>query len=286
MSQATSVEERRPAGAIGAAQAPVVEEFAIANEARFPESDEPTLWSYVTPVVAEVTIDDRFHPRRAYHRGDMRLTAPGVRIHRVSDEPTVIRSLQLPRRVFEDFFGERSADATRRSLAKLQDRAFQSPLVSSIFDRLHAEVDDPSPVGQLYRQSLLQSAALELWRLGGGDAAPLGPLRAGLDPAALRALDRYVDSHLAEKIESRDLARLVDMPPASFQRAFRDATGKTPYQHVLGRRLERARCQVERSGLSLAEIAFRTGFASQSHMTDVFRAKLGLTPGAIRKALA
>ncbi|MEM7710434.1 MAG: AraC family transcriptional regulator [Pseudomonadota bacterium] len=35
--------------------------------------------------------------------------------------------------------------------------------------------------------------------------------------------------------------------------------------------------------MRLAEIAYACGFASQSHMTDVFREKLGVTPGRYRK---
>ena len=33
----------------------------------------------------------------------------------------------------------------------------------------------------------------------------------------------------------------------------------------------------------LADVAHACGFVSQSHMTDVFRKKLGVTPGRYRK---
>ncbi|WP_212747094.1 helix-turn-helix domain-containing protein [Marinobacter alexandrii] len=34
--------------------------------------------------------------------------------------------------------------------------------------------------------------------------------------------------------------------------------------------------------MSLAEIAYTTGFSSQSHMTTAFTRTLGVTPGALR----
>ena len=36
------------------------------------------------------------------------------------------------------------------------------------------------------------------------------------------------------------------------------------------------------SEASLADIAAQTGFASQSHLTNIFRAELGTTPGRVR----
>uniref|UniRef100_UPI00122CECC9 helix-turn-helix domain-containing protein n=1 Tax=Roseivivax sediminis TaxID=936889 RepID=UPI00122CECC9 len=36
--------------------------------------------------------------------------------------------------------------------------------------------------------------------------------------------------------------------------------------------------------LSIAEIAYSCGFPWQSHMTDVFRCRVGATPAAVRKA--
>ena len=60
----------------------------------------------------------------------------------------------------------------------------------------------------------------------------------------------------------------------------------TPYQYVLDKRIERAQLMIETTSLSLAQISFASGFSSQSHMTDVFRAKLGMTPGKVRSGQA
>ena len=39
-----------------------------------------------------------------------------------------------------------------------------------------------------------------------------------------------------------------------------------------------------RAGKPLAEIAFETGFADQSHLTRLFKSMRGLSPGAFREA--
>src|SRR5205814_1630136 len=70
--------------------------------------------------------------------------------------------------------------------------------------------------------------------------------------------------------------------PCHFARMFRRTTGKTPHQYAIGRRVECARRLLEAGELSIAAIAIDTGFASQSHLTEVFRRVTGVTPKAFQ----
>ncbi|UCI06609.1 AraC family transcriptional regulator [Mesorhizobium sp. B1-1-8] len=79
-----------------------------------------------------------------------------------------------------------------------------------------------------------------------------------------------------------DLARLAAAAGVSrFQviRDFNRAAGMTPGQYLRDRRI-RAASTLIRSAMPLAEIAAATGFADQSHLTRVFKAIKGLSPGA------
>jgi AraC family transcriptional regulator len=103
-----------------------------------------------------------------------------------------------------------------------------------------------------------------------------------LAQADLSRLDEVVDAALPGRITVEDLARALDMPRWTFADAFRAATGDTPHAYVTARRIDRA-CHLLRMGdMPLAEIAYATGFASQSHMTDTFRRVMGTTPGRWR----
>jgi AraC family transcriptional regulator len=46
--------------------------------------------------------------------------------------------------------------------------------------------------------------------------------------------------------------------------------------------VQRAQQLLRAGGLSLKEVAAAAGFSDQAHMTRMFRAKLGLTPGQFR----
>ena len=81
----------------------------------------------------------------------------------------------------------------------------------------------------------------------------------------------------------KELASLLGRPAARFLVDFKATTGQTPYQYVLSRRIARAQELLSAGEMPLAEVAYACGFASQSHMTDVFRQKLGVTPGRYRK---
>src|SRR5262249_12785880 len=62
-----------------------------------------------------------------------------------------------------------------------------------------------------------------------------------------------------------------------------NSMGLAPHQYVLEQRIDRAKTLLSETALSLTEIAYRLGFASQSHFTAVFRRLTSTTPEAYRK---
>ncbi len=98
----------------------------------------------------------------------------------------------------------------------------------------------------------------------------------------LARLDDYIREHLDQDLSLTDLASVAELSPSYFLRSFKKATGQTPHRYLMECRLQRAReCLVE-SDLPLADIAYACGFASQSHMNDVFKANLNISPGRYR----
>ena len=111
------------------------------------------------------------------------------------------------------------------------------------------------------------------------------------DPApatVVQALDRSLEpllERLAEEDASNlslgELASSTGMGRYQLIRAFRAATGLTPHAWQLNLRINRAR-QWLRKGQDMADIAYRLGFADQSHFQRVFKAHTGVTPGLYR----
>lgn len=79
-----------------------------------------------------------------------------------------------------------------------------------------------------------------------------------------------------------ELATLAGMSVSTFQRAWRRYAGLAPNAYRLELRLDRARLQLETSGLSIKEIAARTGFADSNYLTRQFRRRFDCSPRAWR----
>jgi AraC family transcriptional regulator len=96
----------------------------------------------------------------------------------------------------------------------------------------------------------------------------------------------YVEAHLDNDLSLSVLADIARLSPYHFSRSFKQATGVGRQRYVIQRRIERAKRLLRQTAQLLALIAQEAGFADQSHLTQVFRREIGITPGRFRSALA
>lgn len=101
---------------------------------------------------------------------------------------------------------------------------------------------------------------------------------------ALRLVAEYVEANLDRRgLSLAELAGLVGLSPNHFATLFRRSTGLAPHRYLINRRVEHARLLLSATGAPLAEVANRSGFADQAHMTRHFGRLLGITPGSLRR---
>ncbi len=103
-----------------------------------------------------------------------------------------------------------------------------------------------------------------------------------LNDAVLRSVLSFVDANLDANLSIETLAGLSGVLTHQFVRAFKRKVGEPPHQYVMARRIDAARTLLRTTEHPIAEIAYATGFSSQSHMTTTFRRELGLTPAQMR----
>ena len=102
-----------------------------------------------------------------------------------------------------------------------------------------------------------------------------------LNKDVLKRLKEFVVEHLDEPLDVATLAKMTNRSQFHFSRAFTRSVGVSPYRYVVHLRLQRAVEMVRDRKLSLAEIAVRTGFADQSHLTRWVRRVHGVSPTQI-----
>ena len=107
--------------------------------------------------------------------------------------------------------------------------------------------------------------------------------RALLGEAKSDAAQAFVDAHLLENISLSDIAGAIGLSPFHFTRAFKLATGTTPYRYVLEARIERAKLLIRHDDAKMAEVARATGFNSQSQFSRTFADITGVSPREYKK---
>jgi transcriptional regulator GlxA family with amidase domain len=88
--------------------------------------------------------------------------------------------------------------------------------------------------------------------------------------------------HLDEGLSLAALAKQANVSPRTFSRRFSADTGLTPMQWVLRARIDRARELLERSDLSITQIAEATGLGSDTNLRRHFGSIVGTSPTAYR----
>jgi transcriptional regulator GlxA family with amidase domain len=84
------------------------------------------------------------------------------------------------------------------------------------------------------------------------------------------------------QIKLDDVAAKFDISVRSLNRRFRQATGKTPMQYLQQVRLDNAKELLRASNLSIAEVAFNSGYTDCSYFSAQFRKAISLSPKAYR----
>jgi AraC family transcriptional regulator len=75
------------------------------------------------------------------------------------------------------------------------------------------------------------------------------------------------------------MAAVAHLSPYHFARQFKAATGLSPHQYLIARRIERAKHLLQADDeVCLAEVAQRVGFFDQSHFSSHFKRIVGVTP--------
>lgn len=161
------------------------------------------------------------------------------------------------------------------------------PLLEQIGRAILSEMQAETVAGPLLVESLCSSLTARL--LQSHSTSPLDIATrlssvGKLDPRRLSRVLEYIHAHLGNALDIRGMAATANLSRFHFARAFKAATGQTPYQYVSTKRLERAKVMLAQNQ-PLAQIALALNFTSQANFTRAFRQEFGITPGQYREQI-
>jgi AraC family transcriptional regulator len=207
----------------------------------------------------------------AFPRGAFSLLVPGAPLHLESLEPVEILAVAFAPRPNVHLPAESTPPP-----------GTVDPGVHALAHEMRRVLLSEGEAARDYLVSLADSLILRAALAAGGARAGRRP---GLAPFNLRRVQEHIDSRLPERMTVDELAAVAGLSRGYFSRAFHAATGESPHQFILARRLAEARERLDSGAQDLALLAVQTGFSSHAHLTTAFGQAFGLTPQAYRRRM-
>lgn len=109
-----------------------------------------------------------------------------------------------------------------------------------------------------------------------------GKKRSALRTSSITDTITYINEHFHESLSLDTLATQANISPYHFTRIFAKETGMTPHHYLIATRISAAKFLLKSSDTSVKEIAFRTGFQSETSFCNTFKKWEGCTPSQYR----
>lgn len=158
----------------------------------------------------------------------------------------------------------------------------RDPLMAQIADLFKNQLYREDRYGKVYAETashLLAAHLLQNYCLNPG-AMP--EVKGRLGKRMARVLE-YIQENLHEEISIESMANVAHMSPFYFIRCFKKQVGKTPYQFIVQRRMEKAKYLLRNTNKPVIEIASETGYGYACNFSNAFKHYTGMTPNRYRK---
>ncbi|MDG4879060.1 AraC family transcriptional regulator [Mesorhizobium sp. WSM4935] len=149
---------------------------------------------------------------------------------------------------------------------------------------LRVELTREQGPSEFYVDSLVDILGLHLLNTYSSPTkAPQQQTKGGLSRQAARKVREFLNDNFTHKISVKELAALANLSPKHFTQAFSRTFGQAPHRYLLDLRLAHATTLLAETKMTATEIAYQSGFSSQSHLTTAMRKYRHTTPTRLRR---
>ena len=93
----------------------------------------------------------------------------------------------------------------------------------------------------------------------------------------------YIDNHYQSPIHISDFEKMVHLSVNYIRKLFLDCYGVTIHKYITELRLSHVKKLLLSTDLPIIDIAYKSGFSSQSHMNYMFKSVFGISPLKYKK---
>lgn len=112
---------------------------------------------------------------------------------------------------------------------------------------------------------------------------PTTPFISAVTDSRLRSAIEAIHERPEHDWTVTDLAALTNLSRGRFSQRFKDVVHQSPMQYLANWRLQKARQLLKETTLSIADVAFQSGYHSLPSFTRRFGKEFGISPGAFRR---
>src|ERR1700726_1146778 len=157
--------------------------------------------------------------------------------------------------------------------------------ISGLGSLLLPALSRPDQANPLFVDHVLLGVGVHVAQTYGGMRPMSRPVRGGLAPWQERRAREFLLANIKRGVTLKEVARECGLSLGHFSHAFRRTLGVAPHKWLIEQRVVLSKDKLRDDGLSLSDVAMECGFSDQSHLTRIFRQRVGVSPGTWRRAL-
>lgn len=166
------------------------------------------------------------------------------------------------------------------SVELIPQLTFDDPLIYHIGLALKTALETDGVGSRLYADSMANALAVHLISRYSTRQRTIKDFVPGVTSQRFQQVLDYINEHLEKNLSLAELAAVVQLSSFHFAHLFKQTTGVSPHQYHIRCRVKRAKQLLLTKNLTIAEVAYIVGFASQGHLNYHFKRLVGITPKA------
>lgn len=99
-----------------------------------------------------------------------------------------------------------------------------------------------------------------------------------------KEISKYIDTHIDNKFCLNELSKLANINKFGFSKKFKMATGMTPMNYILMRKVFSSKQLIHLSS-ELTEIAYQYNFTDLAHFSKTFKRYIGISPKKYKESI-
>ncbi len=152
-----------------------------------------------------------------------------------------------------------------------------------VFEKPHADINAPQVTVPFSLECMVQSLVLDIVNLATKQYPPIANRKILNAMHRFRDVLNYMDTHFKDNTALQDLAKRVGMAPEYFHRQFSAIFDTTPHDYMLTRRISMAQHLLQKTNISIKEIAAQCGYDNPFYFSRIFTRRLKVTPSQYRR---